>query len=47
MNGFEVLAWVVAGVIIFIVTASIIIFWIVYRENKKAFKEFKKRKNLG
>ncbi len=50
MNGFEFLAWVAAGAIIFGVTAAIFIFRMVCRENKKAvkeFEEFRKRRNLG
>ena len=47
MNGFEFLAWVAAGAIIFGVTAAIFIFRMVSREHKKAVEEFKKRRNLG
>lgn len=47
MNGFEFLAWVAAGAIIFGVTAAILIFRMACRENKKAVEEFKKRRNLG
>lgn len=47
MNGFEFLAWVAAGAIVFGVTAAIFIFRMVCLENKKAVEEFKKRRNLG
>ncbi|MDM1758163.1 hypothetical protein HX127_11390 [Acinetobacter sp. 256-1] len=47
MNGVEILAWVAAGAIIFGVTAAILIFRMVCRENKKAVEELKIRRNLG
>ncbi|QOW46950.1 MULTISPECIES: hypothetical protein [Acinetobacter] len=50
MDGFEFLAWVAAGAIIFGVTAAILIFRMACRNHKKAieeFEEFKKRRNLG